>query len=483
MTEMGEEARKGIPPHNEEAERGALGAMLMDGLRLVPVARRMRLKPESFFSVPNQTVFRAVLETFDGAKGVDLVTVGDWLKTHGKEVEVGGIRFLEDLVDATPTAAHGDHYLDVVRQKFILREVQRVASEIAFEVHRQDRGDEFLKQVPTRFMQIIDGVVEVKNNREEMAEIIQEWRDIHDKKTRAGLPIPFPRLHGIVGGLCPGLVIVAGRPSEGKTTFEDNLSSYVAGEGFAVGRITMDMTRKRLLARALCRKGGVSLPKFKFGYAGESNFSKVGAAADVLSEYPMFINEDDRELMGICTWARAMKMRHEMQMLTIDYVQQIEDAAATSWQGEHQTITKVSRVLKRLANELKIPVLLVSQLNREAEKSQRAPRLSDLRGSGSLEQDASVAMLVYRDPDIDRGYDKETGKRPTWVDVAKNQDGETGVVEFWMHQNYFLFEEATDGAFDLLKAEAEDAKAEKPARFGRQKKTESYGEIWDGTER
>jgi replicative DNA helicase len=220
-----------------------------------------------------------------------------------------------------------------------------------------------------------------------------------------------------------------------------------------VGRVTLDMTRRRLLARAACRKAGVSLPKLKHGFAGKAQLAQIEEAARILMGYPMFINERDRDLRAICTWARAEKMRHDIKLLTIDYVQQIQVTdGARNWSTADK-LSHASLMLKGLALELAIPVIVLSQLNRSVEQSERIPRLDDLRGSGSLEQDASIVIMSYKDEKVPEVHNRT----PQWLDVAKDQDGETGTIPFWFRRAYFLFDEAPPG-FAEEKTELAEAK-------------------------
>lgn len=438
---------------DEAAERAVVGSVLIDAVFALPICKGLRLSPDSFTNGLCRRMFEAAVSLFEDSKPVDTVSVNSWLKDRSMGVNPTEYSV---ITDATPTVAHVEHYARIVRGKMILRKIYGLCSEIHSEIGEVSDAEEYLAQVPRRFMESVDDMLNQRTNRDVIKQIIQDFRDIDAGKKKIGLPLPWTESNGtpgrlwrMLGGLQPGLIVVGGRPSEGKTTLETNLSEHVASMGYGVARVTMDMTHEKLLARALSRKSEVSLPMLMGGYAKAARLDKVADVGEVIADWPMWINEGDNEIGAILTWARAMKYRHNIGMLTLDYCQQIEDANCGNNTNDHQVITKVSRKLKRVANELKIPVLLISQLNRAGEQAQRPPRLSDLRGSGSLEQDASVAMLVYREQRIPKEFEKQNnGKRPIWIEIAKQQNGETGAVEFWLHQNYFRLEEAPLGSFE-----------------------------------
>jgi replicative DNA helicase len=220
---------------------------------------------------------------------------------------------------------------------------------------------------------------------------------------------------------------------------EDQIAEFLANQNIPVARATLDMTVERLIARTTSRRAGVSLPKLNAGFAGENQLAKVTEAGELIGDYPMYITDELHDVNAICTWVRAMKIKHDIQLFTLDYVQQVGvTGRSTQYMNENQTLTQVSRKFKRLALELKIPIILLSQLNRGSDHEDRIPTLSDLRGSGSLEQDANMVILLYHDK---KEEDRE-GKRPQWMDVAKNQDGPTGTLPFWFWANYFRFDEA-----------------------------------------
>jgi len=434
-----------VPPHSEEAEKAVLGAIMLDGWKWMSLAQNQyRLSADSFYVPAYRLVWESCCRLIVGGRPIDLTLVANDMRTVGTLDAAGGPIALDRLVDsALPTNV--GHHMDIVRQKFILRETETVVRQILEDSRKTDKGDELLSSVPARFGKIIDEACKEKSNVQVMADSIQRWRDVHDKKISPGIMTPWHRFNQLLGGgMRPGMIILAGRPSQGKTTVEDCISTFVASQGMAVARITLDSTKDELLERALCRKAGVSMPKLNFGFAGQSQLAEIEESARVLGAHKTFI-ERYRILDSIITWVRMMKIKHDIQLFTLDYVQQVMTGDGHVDNNENLRITLVSAALKALSLELKIPFIIISQLSRQGETADRQPKLSDLRGSGSLEQDASQVWFVSRDKDA---MDQEgTKARPTWIEQAKNKNGEIGSIEFWFYANYFRFDEASPGAF------------------------------------
>jgi len=432
------------PLYSEEAERASLGGMLLDASAVGEFASNsLKLMAEAFYEKKHQILYAAIMTMLADGRAVDVLTVAEKLETDGTLGQVGGRDWLNGLLEATPTAAHAEYYLDIVRQKHILRRIVQESVGLESEALISERGDELIQTVPGRFADIIEEVTRKKTLKSIIQWLIEKWKKAHTvRRGFTGLPTPWASLNEITCGLQPGIYMLAARPSQGKTTVEDQLTDFLAQQGIPVARATLDMTVERLLARTTARRAGVSLPKLNAGYAGDNQIAKVTEAGELISEYPMYITDELFDVNAICTWVRAMKIKHDIQLFTLDYVQQVEvSGRATQYMNENQVLTQVSRKFKRLALQLKIPIILLSQLNRGSDKEDRIPTLSDLRGSGSLEQDANVVILLYHD----KTETDQNGKRPQWMDVAKNQDGPTGTLPFWFWANYFRFDEAHVG--------------------------------------
>lgn len=437
-------------PYSEEAERGALGSCLLEPLRLMPVAQARFGITEDYFYVPaHKAIWEALVEMERDQAPIDILTVSDRLRSNGKLERIGGETALDQLVNDTPTAAHGEYYLDIVRKKFELRSVIDACRE-----GEQDARDEavsatvVIASMQERFAKIGKGPVDEEKNDAVMAGILQSWRDASDgKKPAIGIETPWEQVTRTMCGLDEGVIIVAGRPSAGKTTLEDAIAHHAAQMGIGVARATLDSTRKQLLARSICRSAGISMPKMKFGFGTKAQHASALAAAADIAEMPIWFNDRDTDIAQICAWARYMKRKNNIGLLTVDYIQLVGAACMgrQEWDAVAR-VTYVSRTLKALGYELKIPVLVLSQLSRLMEQENREPKLSDLRDSGAIEQDANKVVFVYVDQKKRKEMESDRRgatkhKRPVWVNVMKHKDGETGAIPMWLYPPYFRFDE------------------------------------------
>ncbi|MFA5187376.1 MAG: DnaB-like helicase C-terminal domain-containing protein [Patescibacteria group bacterium] len=449
-------------PWSNEAERGVIGAMLLDAYKVVPYATStMKVLPEAFYSAKNRIIYATILKMCEEGSPVDVLTVSEKLKAKGNLQEIGGLTELNNIMGEVPSVGNAEYYMDLVRQEYIKRSIIEKSRLTENEAGTAERGDDILTRIPQRFLDIIEGVVEKRSLSKTANELIADWEAVKSgKKKVTGLMTPWNRMNEILGGMDIGLYVIAGRPSQGKTTVEDIISVYNASIGNAVARVTLDLNERRLLARAICRKSGVSLPKLKNGHFSDVQAETVREVAEVIAGYPMFINDYDRDIAGICTWARSMKIQNAIKLLTVDYVQQVRITGKDirMW-NENQEITYVSQTFKGLANELKIPIILLSQLNRDSDRGERIPALTDLRGSGSIEQDAAVVIMSYKD----KSYPDINYRTPQWLDVQKNQDGDTGGIEYWFMREYFDFQEDELGAF-VMNGEKVEKKKKKGKR-------------------
>jgi len=448
-----------VPPYSEEAEQGGLGAIIMDSLRLMPIAIRSGLTETAFYVPAHRIVWEAMESLTERKNPVDILTVNQWLMDNGKLELVGGYSTVDRLCDACVTAANGEHYLDIVRQKWALRNVIDQCRETEQECYECEEGEALALSLPERFTGMIKERKQERTNGEHMDSSIERWEKATAGEGMAiGLPLPWENVTLLMCGLEVGITILAGRPSQGKTTVEDQLSYFIASKGDFVGRITLDSTAQELLERGLCRSAGVSLPKLKYGHAGGSQIEAVKRARDMITEMPMVIEDGERELRAICGLARQWKAKHDMKLLTIDFIQLIEASVMgrNQWDANAR-VSYVSKTLKALSFELGIPVLVLSQLKRVynpggKSDEDREPELDDLRDSGSLEQDASKVVFIYADRrKVKEWEDPETGQpgktkteRPTWLNVMKHKNGETGKQPLLMRPHYFMLEDCND---------------------------------------
>jgi replicative DNA helicase len=441
--------------------------MLLDPWGSVPKVQRFKLSDEAFYDRRHQMVFKALMAMASEGRPVDALTFRERLKDNGLLDKAGGDEFLAKLMDPSLVPGHVEHYADIVRQKWIKRQVLSICEDVIREAYvSPDGGDELLKSVPERFMGIIDEAVREQGLPEAIDQMMAEFEAAAKGERKLyGLPLPWTGLNDAMCGIPAGFGFIAARPSQGKTTLEDVVFSHWAAQGIPVGRITMDMTKARLLQRAASRTAGVSLPKIKKGYVKHRSkqWDSIAEEARRMKTWPMYINDKDRNLSAICTWIRMVVIKHKVRAVSIDYIQQVMTGGKIDSE-ENMRITVVSGALKALANELGIAIIALSQLSRGSDKDKRTPTMADLRGSGSLEQDAQWIWMLYKDKDVE----ESKTLRPVWIDIAKSQDGETGGFPFWMYPNYFSFEPAQPGYtaqgdeipfWDLAERKMDQAKA------------------------
>jgi replicative DNA helicase len=456
-----------MAPMSEESEGALLGALLLEPIRVFGVVtREWGLTPDAFYVPANRLVAEAVWE--DAATALDrldVVTVRERMREAGSLEKAGGSKKLEDLLEACVTPAHCEAYAEVVKRKWDLRRLAEAGLEIHQEAMKPDAPVETVSWAAQRIAEVIPLRDKAVTNADMMRGIITEFRDAkafqegdESKRPAIGLELPWKRLNELCCGLEPGLTLLAGRPSAGKTTLEDMIAHHVAASGVGVLRVTLDSSRKELLRRALSRKSGCSLPKAKFGYAREDQLAEMAAEVDVLAGLPMWIEDDIRECSAICALAREMKVRRNIGLVTVDFIQLVRmSEIGRGQENANFMMGKISGALKLLGLELDVPVLALSQLSRASEQGNRPPDLTDLRDSGSLEQDASKVLVLWKHEKTaqtwDETYQGYCGQRwtkqhrPVMCGVLKHKDGETGNVEMILNGNYFFFEECGEAGF------------------------------------
>lgn len=447
-----------VPPFSEEAEKGALGAILLDADRLMPAAVRMGIMPESFYLAMHRAVWEAMTELWNegGRHHIDAISMTERLRQKGQLDAIGGSVTLDRMIDGCPSATHGEYYLDIIRQKWILRMEIVIAREVELEAHTAERGDDHLKTIPDRFLGLAKDVVQEVTIDQMLDQQVVDWEAARTARESGGDPmpglaLPWKELTELWGSLVTGLHLLAARTSCGKTTLEGQIATHLAMAGKAVGRCTLDMKAQKLVGRMLAAEAEVSGAKLNFGYAGGLDLQRVKDSRDVMKAagMRMWINWQDRDITGICSWARGLKLRKGLDLLTVDYAELVgASELGRNASDDMRRVTHVSHRLKELAYQLDIPVLLLSQLDRSLEKEDRPPRMSDLRWSGALEQDADVIVFLWidqkkrnqmDDPSKGGAIGATKHKRPVWVDKAKDKDGGQGRVPVWLYPPYFRF--------------------------------------------
>ena len=438
-----------IPPQNIDAEESIISAMLLDRNALLEIVDI--LLPEDFYKKSHQEIYKAAQTLFAANEPVDLVTLANKMKEAGTLEEVGGATFLAQIVDTVPMAANATHYAKIVKDKAILRTLIEKSSHIT-EKCFDDRGevDEILdfaetsifnisdKKTTKAFSTISDLVGENFNTLEE--------RQANDKQF-TGIPTGFAKLDEMTSGLQPSdLIIIAARPSMGKTAFALNLARNVAIDAnIPVAVFSLEMASDQLSMRLLTSEARVNSARLKGdGHLGKDDWNRLTDAADVLSSAPIFIDDSGFiTAMEIRAKTRRLKMEHGLGLIIIDYLQLMKGSGGDRRDLE---IADISRSLKMLAKELKIPVIALSQLNRMLEqRNNKRPMLSDLRESGALEQDADIVTFIYRD----EVYNKEDPSNQGTAEliIGKHRNGEVGTIPLTFIGQFTRFEDRAFGDY------------------------------------
>ena len=431
-----------VPPQNIEAEQAVLGAMLIKKEAIAEVSQL--LKPADFYREAHRIVYETMLELFNKNEAVDLITVTEQLRKNDLLEKAGGIAFVTSLANAVPTAANVEYHARIVEEKAQLRNLINSATEIAGMAYEasdditdvMDKSEKMILEVAAR--QNSGSFVPIKEIHMDTFSKIEKLYETKGGIT--GLPSGFKDLDKLTSGLQPSdLILVAARPSMGKTAFTLNIAQHVAvHENKSVAFFSLEMSKEQLVQRMLCSEGGIDSQRLRVGELEENDWEKLINAADRLSRAPIYIDDTAGiTVMELRSKARRLKAEHDLQLIVIDYLQLMQGRSSKNSDNRQQEISEISRSLKALARELNVPVIALSQLSRSVESRQvKKPMLSDLRESGSLEQDADIVMFLYRED----YYDPETEhKNITDAIIAKHRNGPVDTVQLFFHKQFTKF--------------------------------------------
>ena len=439
-----------LPPHSIEAEQGVLGCVLLSPHDcLGECIERLKAGPEMFYDLRHRTVYELVVDMYDHQQAIDLITLQQRLKDKQQLEGVGGLAYLSSLPDAVPSAANLAYYLEIVRDKFILRKMIHVCTEVVSRVFEHEgEVDGLLDEVERDILQISEARVESSSSsmKELVRQAITTIEDYHQRQGMlTGLGTGFLDLDKMTSGLHGGeMVVIAARPSMGKTSLAMNIAEAVAiDQKMPVGVFSLEMTAESLVLRMLCSRSRVNLRNIREGFLAERDFPKLTGAAGKLANAPLFIDDTSGlSILQLRAKARRMWQQYGIKLFVIDYLQLLHSTARRA-ENRQQEIADISNGIKALAKELKVPIIVLSQLNRELEKDKnRKPRLSDLRESGAIEQDADLVALLYKPSS---GDDEEAGEQdavPVNLYIAKQRNGPTGDVNLTFLKSYTRFESA-----------------------------------------
>jgi replicative DNA helicase len=433
------------PPHSIEAEQAVLGGLLLDPQAWDNVADAVTR--EDFYRPDHRLIFDAIASLAGDAKPCDVVTVSQHLERIGKLEAAGGLAYLSAVARDTPSAANVRAYADIVRERSLLRQLIRAGTDIASAVFNNDgqtarelvdRAEQQVFEIAEGSFRRREGAVAVRQLLPGVIDQIDEWHNNPDKLR--GLPTGFTEFDKLTGGLRPGdLVIIAGRPSMGKTTLAINMAEYAAvhpGTRASVAIFSMEMPSEQVITRMLASIGGVPLNSLRSGKISDDDWVRITGATSQLSEAKIFVDEapalNPTELRAR---ARRVKREHGLSLIVVDYLQLMQ---VPGTQDNRATeIAEISRGLKALAKELSVPVIALSQLNRGVEQREhKKPVMSDLRESGAIEQDADMILLIYRE----EVYDRNTTKKGiAEIDLVKHRNGEIGTFLLTFQGQYTRF--------------------------------------------
>lgn len=429
-----------VPPQNLDAEQSVLGAMLIDKEAVVKAVENLR--PDDFYRDANGHIFAAILNLFDRGEAVDLITLTEELRQSGSLDQVGGVSYVAALANSVPTAANIEHYARIVEEKSLLRRLISVSTRIAqlgYEAEEDiisllDRAEQMVFELSQRKTHA--SFVSLKTV---LMSTFERIEFLHQNKgSITGVPSGFSNLDKLTSGFQPSdLIIVAARPAMGKTSLCLNVAQHASvRKKLPVAVFSLEMSKEQLVTRMLCGEAMVDQQKVRTGQLSDEDWQNLTKASGPLSQAPMFIDDSPGisvvEMRAKC---RRLKSEHGLSMVVIDYLQLMQTGRKS--ENRQQEISEISRSLKGLARELHVPVIALSQLSRAVEQRQdKKPMMSDLRESGSLEQDADLVMFIYRD----EYYREDSEKRGiAEIIISKQRNGPTGSVELGFLKEFTKF--------------------------------------------
>jgi replicative DNA helicase len=448
---------KRVPPHSLDAEEAVLGAIMLDPNAL-PKAMEI-LNEEHFYQVANQKIYRAVLNLFNQNITSDLVTVTDWLKKNKMLDDIGGPEYLSNLVGNVLTTANVEHHARVVLDKAIKRSIIGVSMDMLKNGFEDTQtAAELVDYAQNSVFQIREKGLrkEPTSIRGYITKIIETAESMRGARMITGVETGYYELDELTSGFQKGdFIVVAGRPSMGKTAFVLNVASYAAIKNNSpIGIFSLEMSGEALVQRLLCSEARVSLRNLRRGMLRNEDWVNLATAAGNLDKAPIFIDDSAQlAIYELKAKARRLKADYNIEMIIIDYLQLLEGPKVGRAISRQQEISDISRSLKALAKELDCPLVVVSQLSRMPEhREHKRPILADLRESGAIEQDADVVVFIYRD----EVYDPQTDKKGiAEINVAKQRNGPTGILELGFFNEYTQFANMTLREEEIVEEEGE----------------------------
>lgn len=441
-----------LPPHSIDAEQGVLGCVLLSPNDCMgECIEKLTSGIEMFYDLRHQTIYEVLVEMFDRRLGIDLITLHEKLKDKGVLEQIGGLAYLSSLQDAVPSSANLPYYLDFVREKFLLRKmIQTCTNAVAKIYDFNGEVDALLDEVETDVLKVAESRVQgsIATTKELVGKAIGTIENFFNRKgALSGIATGFPDLDRMTDGLHPAeMIVIAARPSMGKTSLAMNIAEHVAiEEKLPVAVFSLEMSAESLILRMMCSLARVNLRSIRDGFMSEADFPKLTNAAGKLTNSKLYIDDTaGLSILQLRARARRLSQQHGIKLFVIDYLQLLHSTSRRSQDNRQQEIADISSGIKALAKELKVPVIVLAQLNREVEKDKsRKPRMSDLRESGAIEQDADLIGLLYKPDageDEDGGAPEESDGVPVNLLIAKQRNGPQGEVDLTFLKSYTRFE-------------------------------------------
>lgn len=430
-----------MPPQNIEAEMALLGSVLIDEQAVVLAIEKV--SPEYFYKDAHKRIFQTIIELFNHNQAIDVVTLADALRKANCLEEIGGAAYLASLASLVPTAANVVYYAKIIKEKYILRSLINASTQIISECFEPvsdadgllDRAESAIFEIATH--KVESGFIPIKEIIKDSIETID---NLYQRKTHiTGIPTGFIEFDVMTAGLqASDFIVIAGRPSMGKSAFIACLAEYVGMvEKKPLAIFSLEMAKEQLVQRMLCSHARVDAHKVRTGFLSQSDWPRLTNAAGRLSEAPIFIDDTAGiSILELRAKARRLKSSHDIQLVIVDYLQLMQ--GPENVENRQQEISEISRSMKALARELNIPVIAVSQLSRAVEaRVGHRPQLSDLRESGAIEQDADVVVLLLREEYYNP---TEENRGIAEVNIAKQRNGPVGTIRLAFIKEYARFE-------------------------------------------
>ena len=437
-------------PFSEDGEKGVLCSLLLSPRDVADICV-LHLRSEAFYIPAHEIIYSLVLEFGEKSKPIDFVALKQALKDRNQLEEIGGPEYLSDLYNFVPTAANAGYYIDIVREKYVLRRLISACNRLSTQCYdQQGEIDPLLDEAEKEIFAITGEHVktEIVSTKDLVMAAIEQIEKLYENRgSVTGLPTGFVELDRMTSGLhAAEMIVIAARPSMGKTAFAMNIAEYVAMDiGKAVAVFSLEMSSQQLVQRILCSRAKVDLQRVRNGFLSERDFPNLTAAASQVAAAKMFIDDTPGlTVTELRAKARRIKSQHDIQLIVIDYLQLLRSMSRRAQDNRQLEISEISAGIKALAKELNLPIIVIAQLNRQPDtraKEGGRPRLSDLRESGSIEQDADLVGLLVR-PEYYETDDEAKQERAGEAEliIAKQRNGPTGDVPLTFLKQYTRFE-------------------------------------------